>query len=359
MVDQQPTRGAGNPYRVVQWATGNIGARALRRVIEHPDLELVGLYVHGADKAGRDAGEIAGLAPVGVLATNDIEQVVALKPDCVLYMPLWCNFDEVCRLLESGINIVTTRGEFHNPPQMDPAVRARVEQACRAGNSSVHSTGVSPGFITEALPLVLASIQRSLTSLTIDEYADCSSRDSPEMIFQIMGFGQKPGASAEARMHHLRDAFGPSLKLTAEAMGLECDRLVVSGAVGLARHDVRIAAGLVPAGTIAAQKTTVSAMRNGKALIAFTAIWYVSSDVDSEDGAPWDLRPSGWHVVVNGDVPLDVAITYPVAPEDYAEMTPGLTAHRPVNMVRYVCDAPAGIRTSIELPQVLPRLTQA
>src|SRR5271156_1335492 len=118
-------------YRVVQWATGNVGSRALRRAIEHPGLSLVGLYVHSADKAGRDAGEIAGIEPVGIAATNSIEDIIALRPDCVVYMPLYCNFDEVCRLLESGANIVTTRGEFHNPSRMDAAVRARVEEACR------------------------------------------------------------------------------------------------------------------------------------------------------------------------------------------------------------------------------------
>jgi 4-hydroxy-tetrahydrodipicolinate reductase len=357
MADVQP---AGHepvpPYRVVQWATGNVGSRALRRAIEHPGLSLVGLYVHSANKAGRDAGELAGIAPVGIAATNSIEDIIALRPDCVVYMPLYCNFDEVCRLLASGANIVTTRGEFHNPARMEPAVRARVEEACRQGNSSIHSTGCSPGFVTEALPLVLATLERRLDRITINEYADCSSRDSAEMLFQIMGFGEKPGREMQARVDYLREAFGPSLEVTAAAMGLPCDSLEVTGAVALARHDIHIAAGMVPAGTVAAQRTTVSAMRAGKPLITFTANWYVSTDVETEDGETWDLRASGWHLRVDGDVPLDVAITYPVAIEDYAEMTPGLTAHRPLNMVAYVCEAPPGIRTSAELPQIIAHL---
>jgi 4-hydroxy-tetrahydrodipicolinate reductase len=154
--DRAPAR----VYRVAQWATGNVGSRALRRAIEHPGLRLVGLYVHSADKVGRDAGELAGLAPIGVAATNNIDDIIALRPDCVVYMPLLCNYDEVCKLLESGANIVTTRGEFHNPAKMDPAIRALVDEAARLGNSSIHSTGCSPGFITEALPLVLATLQR-------------------------------------------------------------------------------------------------------------------------------------------------------------------------------------------------------
>jgi 4-hydroxy-tetrahydrodipicolinate reductase len=176
------------------------------------------------------------------------------------------------------------------------------------------------------------------------------------MLFQIMGFGEKSGREMQVRLDYLREAFGPSLQVTAAALGLPCETLEMNGAVALARHDIHIAAGTVPAGTVAAQRTTVSAMRGGKPLISFTANWYVSTDVETEDGEPWDLRSSGWHVRMNGDVPLDVAITYPVAIKDYAEMTPGLTAHRPLNMVAYVCEAPPGIRTSAELPQIIAHL---
>jgi len=345
-------------YRVVQWATGNVGSRALRRAIEHPDFEVVGVYVHSANKVGRDAGELAGIKPIGVRATNSIEDVIALKPDCVLYMPHVCNYDEICRLLESGSNIVTTRMELQNPAALDPAVCARVEKACQRGNSSIHATGASPGFITEAVPIVLASIQRRLDNLTINEFADCSSRDSPEMLFDMMGFGRKPGPANQAHLDHARLSFAPSLQLVATALGLPIEKFEVHGAVGVARKDVQIAAGTVPAGTVAATRTILSGMRGGKALMTMTTTWFVSTDVDTSDGKQWEFRtPSGWHVVLQGDCPLELSISYPVAPEDYADMTPGLTAHRPVNAVPYVCDAPAGIRTTVDLPQIIPRLS--
>jgi hypothetical protein len=354
MVDQAKKR-----YRVVQWATGNVGSRALRRAIEHPQLEIVGVYVHSASKAGRDAGELAGIAPIGVLATNSIEDVIALKPDCVLYMPHVCNYDEICRLLESGANIVTTRMELQNPVALDPAIAARVEAACQRGNSSIHATGSSPGFITEAMPIVLTSIQRRLDHLAIYEYADVSSRNSPEMIFDMMGFGKKPAAGKvdESHFDHARSSFGPSLQLVATALGLPFDRLEVHGAIGLARKDEHIAAGIVPAGTIAATRTTLSGIRGDKPLMSFTSTWFISTDVETSDGKEWKFRtPSGWHVILEGDCPLDVSISYPVAPENYADMTPGLTAHRPVNAVPYVCEAPAGIRTTVDLPQIIARL---
>lgn len=344
-------------YRVVQWATGNVGARALRRAIEHPDLEVVGVWVHSANKVGHDAGQLAGIAPIGVAATNRIEDVLALKPDCVLYMPHVCNFDEICRILESGANIVTTRMELQNPSALDAVICARVEQACQRGNSSIHATGASPGFITEAMPIVLASIQRRLDSLCIDEFADCSSRNSPEMLFDMMGFARRPGPADQAQLHHARLSFAPSLQLVASALGLPLDDIEVQGAQGVARRDVTIAAGVVPAGTVAATKTTVAGMRKGKSLMRFTTTWFVSDDVDTSDGQKWEFRSSsGWHLLLQGDCPLDISISFPVPLEDYAAMTPGLTAHRPINAVPYVCEAPAGIQTTVDLPQIIARL---
>jgi 4-hydroxy-tetrahydrodipicolinate reductase len=344
-------------YRVVQWATGNVGSRALRRAIEHPQLDVVGVWVHGASKVGRDAGALAGLAPIGVKATNKIEDIIALKPDCVLYMPHVCNFDEICQILESGANIVTTRMELQNPKALDAAIYARVEAACQRGNSSIHATGSSPGFITEAVPIVLASIQRRFDSLTINEFADVSSRNSPEMLFEMMGFGKKPGAANQAALDHARNSFGPSLQLFVTALGLPVEKFELSGGIGLARNDVHIAAGVVPKGTIAAMKTTLSGIRNGKTIVSFTSTWFISTDVDTSDGQTWEFRsPSGWRVVLLGDCPLDVSISFPCPLEEYAEMTPGLTANRPVNAVPYVCEAPAGIKTTVDLPQIIARL---
>ena len=356
MTNSTPSQPEKKRYRVAQWATGNVGARALRRAIEHPDLDVVGLWVHSADKVGMDAGELAGTAPVGVKATNSMADILAARPDCVLYMPHVCNYDEICQLLEAGVNIVTTRMELQNPAALDPAICARIEAACQRGNSSIHATGSSPGFSTEALPLVLASIQRRLDCLTITEFADCSSRNSPEMIFEMMGFGGQPGAVNQGQLEHARLSFTPSLQLTATALGLPIDEFRVSGEQGVARNDLHIAAGIVRAGTVAATKTTITGVRNGKPIMNFTTVWFVGDDVDTSDGKVWDFRSSGWHILLEGDCPLDIAISFPVEPENYAEMTPGLTAHRPVNAVPYVCDAPAGIQTTATLPQIVARL---
>ncbi len=340
-------------HRVVQWATGNVGMRSLRAVIEHPELELVGLYVYSDAKAGRDAGELCGVGRVGVAATRDIDGILALKADCVLYMADRADIDLLCRLLESGANVVSTRSEFHRPASLDPGVRERIEGACRRGGSSLHSTGSSPGFITEAVPLVLASVQRRLDCLTIEEFADMSSRDSPEMIFDLMGFGRDPGAfDPTAVAQYGATAFRGSLGVVADAIGMPLDDVTSAAEVAVARRRVDVAAGSIEAGTIAAQRMEVTGRREGQPLLVFRPTWYLTGDL--EPG--WDVRQTGWHLVLDGDVPLEIDVRFPVPDELWAETSPGVTAHRPVNAVPYVCAAEPGIRTTVDLPQIIATL---
>ncbi len=336
-------------HRVVQWATGNIGRKALRGIIEHPALTLAGLHVYDPDKIGQDAGELCGVDAVGVSATGRIEDVLAVGADCVVYMPRVFNLDDVCRLLGSGANVVTTCAQFHHPPSIDPAMRTRVEDACAAGGTSIHSTGSSPGFISEAVPLVLTSIQRRLDKLTIDEYADLSKRDSPELLFDIMGFGRELAPFQDSRADHLQSSFGPSLRLVADAVGLPLDDVTARGELAATPHDTDIAAGALKAGSVAAQRVTVSGIRGGHELITFRATWYCTTDLQPA----WELRATGWHIAVHGDAPLDVNLRMPVPLERMAETSPGYTANRAVNLVAAVCAAPPGICTSLDLPQAL------
>lgn len=341
-----------NRLRIIQWATGNIGTRSLQRVIEHPDMELVGLWVHSPDKAGRDAGDLCGLPPTGVLATNDVSAIVAIPADCVLYMRQGTDIDELCAMLESGKNVVTTRGDFHHPRSMDADIRARVEAACTAGNTSIYSTGSSPGFVTEALPIPLLTMSRRLDCLTIDEFADMASRNSPDLLFNVMGYGVSPGQFDQRKVDYVKHDFATSLHQVADALGIEIDDWHAFGELSAATKDTQIAAGLIAAGTVAAQRITIEGRQNGTARLRFRANWYVSSEIEATD---WALRESGWRICVEGDTPMEVNITFPVSPEDYPNVTPGFTAHRAVNAVSVVCTAEPGIRTTMDMPQVVAR----
>jgi 4-hydroxy-tetrahydrodipicolinate reductase len=346
------TGGASSPIRVVQWATGTIGASAMRAVIGHPDLELVGAKVYSATKEGKDAGELCGLPPIGVRAIRDREAVIALRPDCVLYMPESSDIDDVCALLAAGINIVTTRAEFFNPAMMDADWRARTEAACIAGGSSIHATGSSPGFITEALPITLLSLARRLDLLTIDEFANCADSCSDEMLTGIMGFGETPQVFAKRDIAARDEVFEHSLGLIAGALGLAMDRYEVTTEVATCREPVAFHAVTIAAGTVAGQRVAVTGYREGRPLMRFRSNWFVTRDLEPR----WDLRDDGWLVTVEGDTPLEIAIRFPVAADQRLLVLPQLTAHRPVNAVPYVVAAAPGIVPTTALPQIVAKL---
>jgi 4-hydroxy-tetrahydrodipicolinate reductase len=336
---------------VVQWATGNIGGWALREVVRHPALDLVGVFVYDTAKEGVDAGDLCGEAPVGVAATTDREVVRALCADCVLYMARAFDIDDVVPLLECGTNVVTTCGElFAGGRALGEERRDRVLDACARGNASIYATGSSPGFITDALPFALLSLQRRFDGIEIEEYADLSKRDSPHLLFQLMGYGRPVASFDPARSQYLLDAFGPSLDVLAVAAGRPVEEWTCTGEVAVARRATTIAAGELSAGTIAAQRTTIIGRNAGDDVVRFTPTWYCTSDLEPE----WDVRPTGWRVVVRGDAPLDVSLPFPVAVEDLGSTTPAYTANRPVNAIPYVCAARPGIVSTADLPPLVP-----
>ncbi|HET8710268.1 MAG TPA: hypothetical protein VFM32_02745, partial [Spongiibacteraceae bacterium] len=229
-------------YRVVQWAAGTVGRGAMRAVIKHPKLKLVGVKVFSESKEGKDAGELAGVDPIGVKATRSIEDLIALKPDCVLYMQEGFDIEDMCRLLAAGINIVTTRSEFFNAGKMRPEHREKLEKACQQGAASLFATGSSPGFVTVVLPLALLYMSTRLDCLTIDEYADIPSTCSLEMTTQVMGFGRQPipGGVHPLMLEHMSEGFAQSLATVAEVSGIQLDGFESKGEAALAKHPIRL-----------------------------------------------------------------------------------------------------------------------
>jgi len=339
-------------YRVAQWAAGRIGRSAMRAVIRHPNMELVGLHVHSADKVGQDAGELCGLSPVGINATASIDDLIQTRPDCVLYMPEGYDIEAMEKLLNAGINIVTTRSEFFYPPGMAPELRQRIETACQNGSATLFATGSSPGFSTVVLPLASSYMSRQIDCITIDEFANIPASTTPEMITDVMGFGSPAAETFDpARLDHVATGFSQSLELVASAMNISLDGFESEGEFALAEEPVELANGyIIQPGTMAAQRITVAAMSKQKPVLQFRANWYCTHALDQD----WELGESGWRVQVEGDTPMDVNITFPGSADNYADQMSGLTAHPAVNAVPYVCKAAPGIVTNTELPVIAP-----
>lgn len=336
-------------YRVAQWATGDSGMQCLRAIIGHPWLDLVALRVYSDTKAGRDAGDLCGLAPTGVIATQDVEEIIAARPDCVSYMPGYAEIDVLCRLLEAGCNIVTARTEFNCREAIVPEVRSKLEAACARGQASLYCTGSTPGWFTEQLPLALSLLQRRIDCITLTDYADMSDYDSPQMIFDILPFGADPVKLADAVTAGTTKIAPGSLLMTATALGLRIDEFVTHNDIALARNRVEIAAGVVEAGTVGAFSRSISGLRHGEPVIRRVSILYVTSDVAPD----WNLRPSGQLMRIDGDTPLEVSFVNPVPAGEKQHGSSGLTANPVVNAIPYICAAPPGIVETAELPVMM------
>lgn len=343
-------------YRVVQWATGRIGVSSLRELINSPQFELVGVYVHSDAKVGKDAGELCGLPATGVKATRDIEAIIGQKPDCIVAVQDGCNLDDVCRFLEAGINVATSRTDFLEPERMDPEVRRRTEAACKKGGSSIHATGSSPGFSSEGLPLAAISMSRRLECMTIDEFADIPLSCPDVQVVGGMGFGSPvTGKFDPALLHHHAHGFEQSVNAVAKALGIELDSIEVFGEMAGAKQRFLLPGGTpIEQGTLAAQRVTIAGMHRGKAIIRFRVNWYTTLDIDQD----WKLRENGWRLVVESDTPLEINVSFPLSVTDpgFSPAMAGITAYSVVNTVPFIVEAEPGIRTTAELPAIVPRL---
>jgi 2,4-diaminopentanoate dehydrogenase len=353
-------------YRVVQWATGNTGQRALREVIRDPKFDLVGVLVYDEAKHGVDAGKLCGEGPTGVLATTDRDAVLALEADCCIYMPratgrgqtrAGLSEDElvadVVALLESGTNVITTVSDlFARGARMSDANRARVAGACERGGASVWATGSDPGFLTETLPLAFLSIQRQVELIELEEFGDVSRRPSAHMIMTQMRFGKPLDEfDPDRRKNHLFYEYQPPLSVLADMAGFEIDEWTAEGGVAAAKEDLQIVSGEIKKGTAAAQRVIVRGRSGGVDRVRFTQYGFVAMDVEPD----WGLQPTGWRVRVHGDAPIDMRAPFPVPLDDLADYVPAFNANGPVNAIPYVCAARPGFLTTEDLPHFLPR----
>ena len=353
-------------YRVIQWATGNTGQRALREVIRYPALELVGVRVYDDSKNAVDAGELCGESATGVLATTDREAVLKLEADCCIYMPratgrgqtrAGLSEDElvadVVALLAAGVNVVSTCSDlFARGVRLSSSNLARVLAACESGGASVWASGSDPGFVTETLPMALLSIQRKVDLIEIEEFGDLSHRPSAHMVMEQMRFGKPLGDfDPERRKNHLFGEYQPPLSVLADLAGFEIDEWIGEGGVAAAKEDMMIVAGEIKAGTAAAQRVVVTGRNKGTDRIRFTQYGFVAMDVEPD----WGLQPTGWRIRIHGDAPIDMSMPFPVPLDDLASFVPAYNANGLVNAVPYVCAARPGILTTEDLPHMLPR----
>ena len=341
-------------YRIVQWATGNVGHHALRTIVERPDFELVGLRVYDPNKVGKDAGELLGVAPTGIKATNDIDEILALDADCVCYTPLGSTLesaesalDDICRLLTSGKNVVSSAVEYHAYLRAGEELEGagaeayqRSSEACDTGKSSFFHAGINPGFTMELWPLLISQVCRRIDKLTVTEVVDMRRYPSLHML-QYIGFGGSPSRSPMDKgmsRGFTSSPFYLSMRELTDALGIALDDVRYRREDAVAHEPLVIAAGTIEKGTTAATKFQFEGMVNGRPVIVFQWVWRVCDTVATD----WPTGASRWILRVDGDPTIDSELSLATT-LDAGRAVSLSVATVNLNAVPAVCAAPPGL----------------
>lgn len=341
----------GVALRVVQWATGGVGAAAVRGVLEHPELELVGCWVYSAGKAGRDVGQIIGTDPIGVTATDSLDEIVALDADAVIYTPLVANPDEVAALLRSGKNVVTPVGWLYPSERSSAALRA----AALEGEATLHGTGIAPGGISEKFPLMLSAMSTGVRYVRAEEYSDLRTYEAPDVLRHVMGFGRPPEEALTGPMQKMLDAgFIQAVRMCVDQLGFAADpRVRSTQEVAVAAATIDSPIGPITAGQVAGRRFRWEALAEGEVVVQVAVNWLMGEE--NLDPA-WSFGPKGqrYEMEVRGNPDFTVSV------KGFQSEVGGLgpeqgvvgTAAHCVNSVPAVCAAAPGIATYLDLPLV-------
>jgi hypothetical protein len=343
-------------YRVLQWATGNVGRAAIEGVLEHPDLALAGCWVHSADKDGVDIGTLIGREPLGMKATTDVDRLLELEADCVVYAPIFADAEVVVRILESGKNVVTPLGWFYPPADE----RTRFDRICRDAGVTLHGTGIHPGGITERFPLMVSALSGSITHVRAEEFSDIRTYGAPDVIRDWMLFGETPEASSRSVMAQaLGNGFGQSVHMVADELGFALDpELRTTHEMAVATAPIDSPIGPIAPGRVAAQRFVWEGLVDGEPVVTAAVNWLMGEE---HLDPPWRFGPDGEHfeVEVTGDPSCLVTFRklHPESIDAGLRRNPGIvaTAMHCVNAVPYVCEAEPGLLTYLELPLVAGR----
>lgn len=336
-------------YRVIQWATGAMGKACLRAIVDHPAMELAGLYVYG-DKAGRDAGDIARRPATGVIATRDIDQILALDADVVIHCarlapPYGSHDAEILRLLASGKNVISING-YSRPQHWDGARLAALQAACAAGGTSLMAAGLNPGFAAEQIAVVATGVCQALDGVEVVESVDCRAVRHPDYVFGVLGFGSDP-----AKVDANDPAWGPASSLNgmyeevlaamAEHLGLALDRVETDHRVFGASEDLAIAAGTIAAGAVSHVNWRWRGIVGGRPMLAMSIHWYMEeAHLDEADPPLWRIRVTGQPGV---RISVDLEKREGDASATSAEQIG--VAGAVINAIPRVCAAPPGVTT--------------
>jgi hypothetical protein len=344
----------------VVWGTGNVGRPAIRAVAAHRDLELAGVVVSNLAKVGRDAGELAGIDLLGVLATDDVSTALTPDIDAVVYAATAdtradAAYADLVTCLCSGVNVVSTA--FY--PLLHPASAPRelldiIEPACVLGDSSVFVSGIDPGWALDILPALVSGVSAGITEVRVQELFNYALYDQPDVVRQVIGFGQSMDELPLMLLDYSLDmVWAPMLRILAEMLEVELDGIDIHVERRPLERTIEVPGmGTFEQGTQGAFRFEVRGLVGGEPLLVVEHVTRIDDDCASD--WPRSSSPGGEHrVVITGHPDLAVSVhgTEPGEP-GAAGGGNATAANRIVNAIPAVCEAPAGALTPLDLPTI-------
>jgi 4-hydroxy-tetrahydrodipicolinate reductase len=329
-------------------------------VIERPDMDLVGVRVYNPSKVGQDAGTFIDVPETGVVATDDVDAILALDADCVCYSPLGSTLadhesalDDICRLLASGKNVVSSAAEHqaYLRPDFELAgagtkALERLKAACTEGESTFFHVGINPGFTMDLWPITLSRLCRRIDRITITEIVDMSTYTSEHIVRDRIGFGRPPGEEiAFEKIDPEESTFSPSFRMVGDAMGITFDELRYSQQVAVTSSDLPIAVGTIKTGTVAAIRKVIQGVLRGHPVLSFELVWRISPDVAPE----WPNGDSRWALHIEGD-PMITSEIELATNTGTKRATSLVVATLLLNAVPTVCGSPPGLLDNLTMP---------
>ncbi|MCV7440766.1 dihydrodipicolinate reductase [Mycobacterium paraense] len=348
--------------RVVVWSTGGVGSIVIDAIRRRPDLELVGVWVHSPDKVGRDAGELAGIEPLGVTATHDADALIALAPDAVVYAASGPDRDgaavpDYLRLLEAGINVVSTSSTslVYPPSYFAPDWRDQLEAAAKAGGASFYASGIFPGFASDQLALLMTTQSKNIRTITASEVALNDHYPVADVMMDGMGFGRPLEFEPMLKTPgFIEMAWKAPIYLIAGGLGVEVERINGSLDRRLTDRDIEVAFGTIAAGTCGAVRTRAAGVVDGREAIVIEHVIRMARDVAPD----WPVSDcdATYRVDIDGDPDIHCVMTLGAAEGHGAgRAAMAATAMRVVNAIPYVVEAAPGLLSSLDIPTTLPR----
>jgi hypothetical protein len=328
-------------YRVALWGTGLVGSAAGRKILDHPELELVACHAFTAAKVGQDVGDLVGAAPTGIRATSRIEDVIAARPDCVLYVPLVWSVDDMARLLDAGINVISTANFITGRSFGEDAVR-KLDAAARRGGASLYGGGINPG-LANILGLVATAACAKVHKVTVRESVDATLYASKDTWISL-GFGGPPDAPGLAEQVKQRAlVFIDAVEMMAGALKVAIDDIGFRAEFATATEDLDLGWMDIGKGAVCGLQMTFSGLVGGKSVIDLQLMWRLGRAMTP------DWQAEGYVVEIDGEPNARLHFEA----RDNTSGGGSTTAMNAVHAVPAVCAARPGIVTAAELPLIV------